>query len=199
MAAMALFNLEHSKAVYAADFALYGAAVVALAAFLFLAGPRSLRLEIACFTVAGLAGWTAIEYFLHRFVLHGMRPFRGWHAEHHQRPTAFVSTPTIFSASMVVILVFLPAWALAGPWPAGAITLGVLIGYLAYAITHHATHHWRADSAWMKQRKLWHALHHRAATQPGYYGVTSGFWDRVFGSAAAQPRLRAVDEALNEA
>lgn len=196
---MGLFRLEHSKAIYVADFALYGAAVVGGAAFLLVAGPRPLRLEIASYAVAGLAGWTAIEYALHRFVLHGMQPFRRWHAEHHQRPTALVSTPTVFSAAMIAVLVFLPVWLLAGLWPACAVTLGVVTGYLAYAITHHATHHWRADSAWLKQRKRWHALHHRATPRPGCYGVTSGFWDHVFGSTAGLPRGRAVDKALNDA
>jgi hypothetical protein len=63
----------------------------------------------------------------------------------------------------------------------------VLGGYLGYAFTHHATHHWRVDNGWSIRRKRWHAQHHHAA-QPGCYGVTSAFWDPVFGSAA--PRAR---------
>jgi len=66
-------------------------------------------------------------------------------------------------------------------WRASALTLGLLTGYLGYAITHHAIHHWRADNAWLKERKYWHALHHHSE-QPGCYGVTSSVWDRVFGS-----------------
>ena len=138
---------------------------------------------IAAIALAGLVSWTAIEYALHRFVLHGMQPFARWHAEHHQRPRALICSPTIVSASLIVTLVFLPALLLGGLWRACALTLGVLAGYLAYAITHHATHHWRADNAWMKDRKRWHALHHRQADHPGHYGVTSAFWDHVFGSA----------------
>ena len=138
--------------------------------------------------LGGLAGWTVIEYLLHRFVLHGLQPFSRWHAEHHSRPTALICSPTSLSASLITVLVFLPALALAGLWPACALTFGVLTGYLAYAVTHHATHHWRSEAAWLLRRKRWHALHHRASRPPGHYGVTSGFWDHVFGSAGGRPR-----------
>ena len=181
---MGLFALEHSKVAYRADFALYGTAVAVLAAVLWVAGPRQQWLTMLALVLLGLGGWTAIEYALHRFVLHGLQPFRRWHAQHHQRPTALICTPTVLSATLIAALVFLPALAWGNLWRACALTLGLLGGYLVYTITHHATHHWRADNAWLKQRKRWHALHHhRAVGKPGCYGVTSAFWDRVFGSA----------------
>lgn len=179
---MGFFTLEHSKAAYLADFVLYGTSVVGLAAFLLVAGPRELRLDIVAFALTGLASWTAIEYALHRFVLHGLQPFQSWHAQHHQRPTALICTPTILSGTLMATLVFLPALALGGLWRACALTLGMLTGYLAYAVMHHATHHWRFENAWLKRRKRWHALHHHHTLQPDCYGVTSAFWDRVFGS-----------------
>ena len=70
---MGIFTLEHSRLGYFADFALYGSAVVVLAAFLLIAGPAEQRLEIVLFASVGLVGWTAIEYVLHRFVLHGVQ------------------------------------------------------------------------------------------------------------------------------
>ena len=183
---MGLLTLEHGKLAYRADFALYAAAVVFLAALLLLAGPGGRRLAIAGLALAGLAGWTAIEYALHRFVLHGLPPFRRWHAEHHHRPKALICAPTIVSAASIATLVTLPAWLLGDLWYACALTFGVLTGYLAYAITHHATHHWRADNAWLKRRKHWHALHHHAGAA-ACYGVTSSFWDRMFGTARRAP------------
>jgi cyclopropane-fatty-acyl-phospholipid synthase len=179
---MNLFALEHSRAAYLADFVLYGAAVVLLATVLPLARPLAQWPGLATLALLGLAGWTLIEYLMHRFVLHGLPPFRDWHAQHHARPTARIASPTVLSASLIFALVFLPAFALAGPWAACALTLGVLIGYLGYAVTHHATHHWNVDLAWLKGRKRAHALHHHLA-QPGHFGVTSTFWDRVFGTA----------------
>ena len=188
---MNLLTLEHSKLAYRADFALYAAAVTVLAALLLLAGPGEQRLALASLALAGLAGWTVIEYALHRFVLHGLAPFRRWHAEHHDRPTALICAPTILSAAAIVILVTLPAWLLGNLWSACALTFGVLAGYLAYAITHHATHHWHADTAWLKQRKRWHALHHYVGAA-GCYGVTSSFWDHVFGSVRRTPAIAAT-------
>ena len=180
---MGLFAMEHGKAAYRADFALYATAVVALTVFLCAAGPHSLRLESLVSVCAGLVSWTAIEYFLHRFVLHGMAPFKHWHEAHHQRPRALICAPTVLSASLILMLVFLPVLALGGIWIACALTLGMLTGYLLYAITHHATHHWPAENAWLRRRKRWHALHHHDAGRLGGFGVTSGFWDHVFGSA----------------
>ncbi len=179
---MSLLALEHGKTAYRADFGIYGAAVVVLAAFLALDAPHEQRVALAALTLLGLCSWTMIEYALHRFILHGMPPFRHWHAEHHARPMALICTPTVLSAGLIVVLVFLPALLLGNPWRAASVTLGVLTGYLVYAVTHHATHHWRADHPWLRQRKRWHALHHLTGDHPGYYGVTSAFWDHVFGS-----------------
>ncbi len=178
---MEIFALEHSRTAYATDFALYGATVVGLPIFLMFAQPLHAWPELAALALLGLAAWTLIEYAMHRFILHGMPPFRGWHAQHHARPTARIASPTILSASLILGLVFLPALALLGVWRGSALTLGVLIGYFGYAVTHHATHHWNLDSAWLKRRKRAHALHHHRAA-PGHYGVTSALWDRVFGS-----------------
>jgi len=166
---------------YWADFAVYGAAVAGLAALLVVAGPIGEGLDIVAWCLAGLAGWTLIEYFLHRVLLHGVQPFRGWHAVHHQRPMALIGTPTVLSAALVVVLVFLPAMWLGGLWRACAVTAGVLVGYLFYSLMHHAMHHWRTDITWLRRRKRWHASHHHDAT-PGCFGVTSGFWDHVFRS-----------------
>jgi cyclopropane-fatty-acyl-phospholipid synthase len=193
---MHIFKLEHSKAAYRADLALYCIMVLALAAFLLAYGPRWQRVEIVSFALAGLVSWPAIEYALHRFVLHGMQPFRRWHDEHHRRPRALIFTPTILSAALIAVLVFLPALLLTGLWGACALSLGVLTGYLAYTITHHAVHHWHFDNPWLKKRKHWHALHHRIGQQ-GYYGVTSTFLDQLFGSVRRGDELKTGDRRRN--
>jgi cyclopropane-fatty-acyl-phospholipid synthase len=178
---MSLLTLEHGKLAYRADFLIYTVAVPALAAFLLWTAPSSYWWSALAWALAGLLSWTLIEYALHRFVLHGLQPFRGWHEAHHQRPTALICAPTIFSATLIAVLVFLPAWAIGDLACACSLTLGLLVGYLAYATTHHATHHWRATHSWLKARKRWHALHHHGR-EPACYGVTSSFWDHVFGS-----------------
>ena len=187
---MGLLSLEHGQTAYRADFALYGAAVVLLALLLLRSPPGTMLGELAC-VLSGAIAWTLIEYGLHRFVLHGLQPFKAWHAAHHRRPTALIGLPTLLSATLFASLVFAPAWGASNLWLASGLTLGVLIGYLAYAITHHATHHalvgrgaafasWLGP--WLGRRRRWHALHHRHLDHPVCFGVTSAFWDHLFGS-----------------
>ncbi len=175
-----LVSLEHGKLAYRADFAVYGAAVAGMGAALAVDAPRAQDLAIVLWVGAGLAAWSLIEYVFHRFLLHGMSPFREWHALHHARPTARIASPTLFSAALIAGLVAFPAWLLWGGWPACALTLGVTFGYYAYAITHHATHHWRAAGPGARGRKRRHAAHHHAADASRCFGVTSGLWDVVF-------------------
>ncbi|WP_395004806.1 sterol desaturase family protein [Undibacterium sp.] len=173
---------EHSKAAYLADFLLYGAAVLALALFLIIAGPQDQALELFALVVLGAFFWTLVEYFIHRLVLHGVQPFQEWHEEHHRHPTALIRTPTILSASLILALIFFPVLFFSNNlWRACALTLGMLFGYLMYTLTHHAIHHVGSNNAWLKRRQRWHGLHHDR-NEPGRYGVTSKLWDWVFRS-----------------
>ena len=176
---MDILKLEHSRSAYLADFILYDLAVIGLALFLKNYSPLNQWFAITLYGLLGLVSWSFIEYALHRFVLHGISPFSSWHAMHHKSPSALICTPTIFSFSLITIFVFLPAFLLGGIWLSCALTLGVLTGYLIYSMTHHCIHHLRSKNRWLTQRKRWHALHHHIGN-PGYYGVTSGFWDYVF-------------------
>lgn len=182
---MGLLTLQQSKLAYRLDFVLYGAGIAALGATLIIASPRADRLADAVCALAALMSWSAIEYALHRFVLHGLQPFRRWHEVHHRHPSQLICSPTVFSASLIFVLVFLPVFALGGAWRASAVTFGILVGYFCYSVTHHATHHWRArrSDGWLAQRKRWHAVHHHEAAAEKCFGVTSGLWDRLLGSA----------------
>ena len=184
-----LFTLEHSKAAYRVDFAVLGGASIGLGVLLLCVSPRARLLEtVACATL-GLASWTFMEYGVHRFVLHGVSPFSTWHAQHHRRPAARIYSPTFVSVASIAALIYLPTWIVLGTWPACALTFGVTLGDFAYSVTHHAVHHWAARGRWLGRRKRWHALHHAqpldVAGGPGYYGVTSMFWDHVLRTALA--------------
>jgi sterol desaturase/sphingolipid hydroxylase (fatty acid hydroxylase superfamily) len=178
---MKLFTMEHGPLAYKLDFLLHGAGVAALAVVLYGWAPSSQGRLLAMTTALGLLAWTLIEYLLHRFVLHGLAPFSRWHQQHHQRPTALICSPTVMSMGLIAVLVFLPAWWGLGLWRATAFTLGVSLGYLAYAVVHHATHHWPAGQGWFRARKRWHAQHHRH--DQVRFGVTTSLWDHLLGSA----------------
>jgi sterol desaturase/sphingolipid hydroxylase (fatty acid hydroxylase superfamily) len=180
---MTFFKLEHTKAFYYADFVAYIFVIVLVSGLLIGYAPRGAWLAIVMSVAGGLALWPLIEYALHRYVLHGLEPFRGWHMEHHNRPRAFIGTPTIFSAGLIFTLVFLPASASANVWVGTGLTLGVTIGYLAFSWTHHAVHYWRADTRWLRNRKRLHNIHHRPGSACNY-GVTTSFLDALFGTRA---------------
>lgn len=188
---MRLLELESSRTAERADFAVYGLAVLGLAVAL-LAGAPHPAWALAAATVTGYLLWTVLEYGLHRFVLHGLQPFRAMHEQHHRRPGARIGTPTVVSAPLFALLVFAPAWWLADGWIASALTLGLLAGYLAYATTHHLCHHGAARSAWTLRHRRWHARHHRRAASPGCYGVSLRLWDHAFGTALVPSRRRGI-------
>lgn len=199
---MPLFTLEHSPKAYRIDFALYGLISLGMAAALLLASPAGQGPMLAAWALGGVAAWSPVEYLLHRYVLHGLAPFSRWHDEHHRRPTALIGSPTGLSLTLFATLVAAPAWWVLGPWPACALTFGLLTGYLAYGLLHHATHHavpgFMRRSAWLARRRRWHAQHHQAhlvrqggrlaapmGMAAGHYGVSSALWDHAFGTAGS--------------
>ena len=68
----------------------------------------------------------------------------------------------------------------------------MLIGYAAYMFVHHATHHLKIEPGdWLYEARVRHMAHHyRDATN---FGVSTGFWDRVFGTERAPPRQVRAD------
>ena len=181
---MKLFKIEHSQLAYRFDLVFYGVAPVLLAVLMCVYAPAAAKIKWIALAVLGFLSWSLMEYVLHRFILHGVAPFNRWHGEHHQRPMALICLPTAWSAGLIVLLVFGPSLWLWGYWPAATLTLGVLTGYSAYTLLHHATHHWHSQNAWFRMRRRDHAIHHamykRVGSPGGYFGVTSHVWDQVF-------------------
>lgn len=174
----ALLLIKHSKFAYMVDFAVYFLAVILLACYLVL-HPVALSVwSVATCILLGSLSWSLIEYCLHRFILHRYLPFSHWHSEHHRLPRAFICTATVVSLGTIALTVYLPLYWLLTPAVAMTFTLGLLIGYLAYAITHHAIHHWDTPrSHWLQQRRKMHCLHHSSPNI--YFGVTSNIWDHL--------------------
>ncbi len=180
-ARLPFISLEYSRAAYRADFLVFSAVTLGLLVGLPFAARPGQGMVLAALVAAGFCSWTLIEYLVHRFLMHGVDPIRRWHAEHHRRPAALIGSPTVVSVPLLFGVVFLPLWAWSDVAHATALTLGIFGGFLLYSATHHAVHHWRPASGWLQERQRWHALHHRSR-YPACYGVSSAFWDHVFGS-----------------
>ena len=143
----------------------------------------------AILLLSGIAFWTLFEYYFHRFVFH-FTP-RGefqervsflFHGVHHQYPhdKKRLVMPIALSLLIAVVL-FILFSALFGVW-VWAFWAGFAFGYLAYDMTHYSIHHFRyPKTKWLK--RLWksHIDHHYRDSNKGY-GVSSPFWDWVFGT-----------------
>lgn len=141
--------------------------------------------------LGGFVGWTLLEYGLHRWLLHRLPPFRRLHEAHHARPCELIGTPTWLSAPLFAV-----TWAVLAhelrQSAAGGIAAGLMLGYLAYCLLHDAVHHRRASpGSWLARAKRRHARHHRRGARSDF-GVTTGVWDRVFGSSTAPRRPAAM-------
>ena len=142
--------------------------------------------------VIGLFVWTFMEYTLHRFLFH-FKPRNKtqeriaflFHGVHHAQPqckTRLVMPPAVsipmglafYGLFYLVLNVILgiPHWV-------APMFSAVLLGYLAYDITHYATHHFRMRSGYLKFLKRYHMAHHFRDWNAAF-GVTSPVWDKVF-------------------
>jgi len=115
----------------------------------------------------GLVAWTLSEYITHRFVLHAIAPIQ--HGIHHAHPHDPIDK--IFWQIWLAFAVVY--WA-----AAGAVLAGALVAYAWYLFVHYCAHQ---KPAMLPASLLKHHLdHHRFANRN--YGVTTKFWDRVFGT-----------------
>ena len=147
---------------------------LAIVIFVNLAGMNRLDLVLV-----GVAGWTLLEYLVHRIVFHRYSVGRRLHQLHHDHPNdpdaerSSLSTPLIASPTGFLLIVT------AGLEDGSAIFAGLLLGYLAFIVVHYAVHRWPIEpNSWLYSAKIRHLTHHRF--ENCNYGVTTSFWDIVF-------------------
>ncbi|KAI1405584.1 inositolphosphorylceramide-B C-26 hydroxylase [Hypoxylon fuscum] len=151
------------------------------------------KFEQAAFWGLGIFIWTLVEYILHRCLFHlddylpdnrvGITLHFLLHGVHHYLPMdkyRLVMPPTLF------VVLATPFWKLAHSlfywnWHlATTIYCGGIFGYVCYDLTHYFLHHQNLP-LWYKGLKKYHLAHHFLDYELGF-GVTSRFWDRIFGT-----------------
>lgn len=149
--------------------------------------------------VFGLFLWTIAEYAIHRFIFHYHpntprleRIFFLFHGVHHAQPQVKTRLVMPFPVSIpmaiafyglfylvMAVLVRVPLWV-------NPLMAGFVIGYLAYDLTHYATHHlpmrWGRYPQFLKRH---HMLHHYKDDNTRF-GVSSPIWDWVFGTMGVE-------------
>jgi len=158
----------------------------------------SSTIQEAAFWFLGLFLWTLVEYILHRFLFHldkflpdnrvAITLHFLLHGIHHYLPMdklRLVMPPTLF------IVLATPFWKLAHTvfywnwYVATAVFCGGIFGYISYDLTHYFLHHKTLPAYW-RELKKYHLQHHFMDYENGF-GVTSRFWDTIFGTELALP------------
>jgi sterol desaturase/sphingolipid hydroxylase (fatty acid hydroxylase superfamily) len=145
--------------------------------------------------LCGVVLWTLAEYLVHRFVYHKVPVLKDLHGMHHAHPSDLIGAPIWVSVLIFSSVFFL----FVGLWDveiACGTTSGLIVGYIWYLLIHDAVHRWQlAEKSWLRSHRLRHLRHHRYPV-PGNFGVTTGVWDVVFGTAIAPGRSRLGREAF---
>ncbi len=157
----------------------------------------ALPLSIPLGFLIGLFLWTFSEYTLHRFLFHHKptgprqeRIFFLFHGVHHAQPQVKTRLVMPLPVSLPMALIFFGLFSLVvgsllkSPEWVAPLMSGFLIGYLAYDLTHYATHHLPMRAGYAKYIKRHHMAHHYKDPD-SRFGVSSPLWDFVFQTQGA--------------
>lgn len=129
----------------------------------------------------GVFCWTFIEYFIHRFMMHGKEKkeyHKSLHFHHHVTGTIFTSqVKRILYSSGAVILIGLSIFFTSYLF----LIAGIATGLSLYSYMHVWLHKPWA-SKWIGGLQKFHMQHHFGQTEK-CFGVTNTWWDRIFNTA----------------
>ncbi|HLW69950.1 MAG TPA: sterol desaturase family protein [Candidatus Binataceae bacterium] len=134
--------------------------------------------EDAAILVTGLLSWTLLEYLIHGWLSHlCTTAVSARHAVHHRDPHAVF----VVRAWRPLAVIWIAGLAAFGWSPGMIFFAGLTLGFAAYEVLHYRMHFCRPRGSletWMRAR---HLIHHRREPQR-CLGVTTPFWDLVFGT-----------------
>lgn len=137
---------------------------------------------------AGLFFFTLIEYLMHRYLYHmhpesekGKKMAYTMHGVHHEYPKdkSRLAMPPILSLILATVF-FIIYRAVMGDYVFGFLA-GFLMGYTAYLGIHYSIHTFKPPKNFLKILWQHHLIHHYRETDKAF-GVSSPFWDFVFGT-----------------
>ena len=136
--------------------------------------------------LAGLLGWSFLEYMIHRFLGHDPRtrpnPFATEHVRHHIEGGYFApSWKKALTATVAAAALAWPATAVAGATIGLSFVAGFVLAYVSYEVMHRREHTHPGSGAYSRWARR-HHFHHHFGDPKSNLGVTSPIWDRVFGT-----------------
>jgi sterol desaturase/sphingolipid hydroxylase (fatty acid hydroxylase superfamily) len=166
---------------YYSDFLVCFACSAVLCALAMSQSTWHVRVEWLVWVVLGIGMWTLLEYGIHRLLYHGVEFFSRLHAAHHEEPDAYIGAPPFIGIALIFLVTYLP-FLLFSLMAASGLTTGMLVGYMVYQFVHHTTHFWQpARGTYLYRARLRHSGHHYHRDL-GNFGVTTIFWDWLFGT-----------------
>jgi len=171
-----------SKRGYYADF-LLGPLAIAITILWLFATTRTIAPKVfASSLMAGALAWSFIEYAIHRWIFHGLGRFKKQHRVHHIHSAEYIGASSLTTSAIFCVL-FLALTGVFGSVIGTGLFVGILAGYMAYLTLHDLFHHAiPSGGGWVWALYLNHEWHHKRFKTN--YGVTSPFWDIVFGTYA---------------
>lgn len=137
---------------------------------------------IECLALVMLGGllWTLLEYFVHGILSHRFStPVSPLHWGHHLYLER-VFTPALAWIPVTILISSLLIFSI-GLLDGISLAIGLFVGFVYYEYCHWRIHFRKPLSR--RQRLLRdHHLAHHFRNPKAYFGVTTTFWDSVFGS-----------------
>lgn len=142
---------------------------------------------------AAIFAYPLVWYVLHRWVLHGRWLFKSpltakvWkriHYDHHQDPHNLeILFGALYTTLPTIALVTIPVgWLLDGVGGAATAFATGMLWVCVYEFCHCVQHlSYKPKNRWLKMIKQRHMEHH-FHDENGNFGITSFFWDRLFGT-----------------
>lgn len=154
------------------------------------------HLTLVALWALGVFIWTLLEYSIHRWIFHMDKYVPDvrvciclhfiLHGVHHFLPMDRLRL--VFPWPMALITISFIFAVIQSILPLNitfALVSGGLSGYIMYDLTHYYLHHAVPQNIYMKSMKTYHLDHHYKNYEKGY-GITSKFWDYVFGTVLPQ-------------
>jgi len=138
--------------------------------------------------LVGVFSWTLMEYVMHRFAFHFesrkekvQKAVYTIHLVHHHYPN---DEDRLFQPPLVNIIlaaVFVGIFYLIMGKLTFVFTPGLVLGYVLYSSTHYSIHKIKPPFKFLQPIWRHHTLHHYRY-QNKAFGVSSPFWDMIFGT-----------------
>jgi len=154
--------------------------------------------------ISGMLTWTLTEYLMHRFAFHfpaksplGQKAVYTIHLVHHHYPhdEDRLFQPPLVNILLAAIFTFI-FFLILGP-KAFFFSPGFVVGYILYSSLHFSIHKFKPPFPFMQ--KIWrhHNLHHYRCPDRAF-GVSSPFWDLVFGTMPHQEFSKTSHKNMEE-